>query len=460
MTEKPLELQAALAHIDERWDDARTRRGLERAKRSLRRRSQRRRAAAGFGALAAVAMLVWVSDRRSDEARAELAALPSTSTGADRSPLPAAARDASSASVRGPMPLSEAEPLLLADGSRIVPRGAGSRVVVIEDSARSVRLELVSGRARFEVVPRAERVFRVQSGEVSVEVLGTIFDVTRADGGVTQVVVERGRVRVSWPGDQRELSAAEQGSFPPAPDGRALAPSAAQAHGQHGRALDRRGHTPGVDQQALGGDAGLRPGDPPPVDHMSSRPAAASGRRRSADAAERHARSAPGMTERDAARARPAAGGGWRERVARGDYVGGYAQLREAGTVPSNVEELLLAADAARLSGHAEAALPHLRRVVDAHASDSRAALAAFTLGTVLMQQLGRPREAGAAYARARALALHASLAQDALARQVEAAHRAGEPAQARELAAEYLARYPQGRRTDDVRRFAGLPSQ
>jgi transmembrane sensor len=121
------------------------------------------------------------------------------------------------------------------------------------------------------------------------------------------------------------------------------------------------------------------------------------------------------------------------------------------------VQELLLAADAARLSGHPAQAEPFLRRVMERHASDPRASLAAFTLGGVLMNQLGRPREAEAAYARARALSLSDALAQDAVARQVEAAHRAGDTTRARKLALQYLDRYPNGRRVNAVRRFGGL---
>jgi transmembrane sensor len=67
------------------------------------------------------------------------------------------------------------------------------------------------------------------------------------------------------------------------------------------------------------------------------------------------------------------------------------------------------------------------------------------------------PREAEAAYARARATSLSGALAQDALARQVEAAHRAGDDGLARSLARDYLERYPQGRRVNAVRRFGGL---
>ncbi|HKU40862.1 MAG TPA: FecR family protein [Polyangiales bacterium] len=149
---------------------------------------------------------------------------------------------------------------------------------------------------------------------------------------------------------------------------------------------------------------------------------------------------------------------GWRERAEQGDFEHAYELLeRTKQPVADDVEELLLAADSARLSGHPEAALPYLQRVIARHAKDSRAGLAAFTLGGVFMQQLGRPREAEAAYARARELSLNASLSEDALARQVEAAHRAGDPARARALAEEYLARYPRGRRVHAVQRFGGL---
>jgi transmembrane sensor len=148
----------------------------------------------------------------------------------------------------------------------------------------------------------------------------------------------------------------------------------------------------------------------------------------------------------------------WREPAEQGDFEHAYELLaRMPQPVVDNVEELLLAADTARLSGHPGAALPFLRRVISHHSQDSRAPLAAFTLGGVLMQQLGQPREAEAAYARARELSLNSSLAEDALARQVEAAHRAGDSSRARTLATEYLSRYPNGRRVHAVQRFGGV---
>jgi len=138
-----------------------------------------------------------------------------------------------------------------------------------------------------------------------------------------------------------------------------------------------------------------------------------------------------------------------------------YARAMEVirakpSVVRDNGEELMLAADAARLSGDVGAALPYLKRVTEQHATDSRAPLAAFTLGRILLFELGRPAEARKAFALTRRLSSHGALAEDALAREVEAAARAGEHDAARALGEEYLRRYPQGLRRSEVQRFAG----
>lgn len=147
----------------------------------------------------------------------------------------------------------------------------------------------------------------------------------------------------------------------------------------------------------------------------------------------------------------------WRRLAESGDFGGAFEALSRA-EVRDRPEELLLAADAARLSNHPREALTYYQRVVRDHASDPRAPLAAFTMGRVLLTQLGRPREAATAFARARALAGGGSIAEDALAREVEARALAGDTERARALAEEYAARYPSGQRLRAVRRFGGLP--
>jgi transmembrane sensor len=368
MSEPVRELDAAVTQLADRWDTQRTERTLYALHQKRRRRQQRQRVLVGVGALATLGTLLLVTLR---EPAARAPELPGSR----------------------PQAAASALHLQLADGSEVALRDERSRVQVHEASRSRVSVELLAGQARFEVLHREERVFRVRSGEVSVEVLGTAFEVER-EATRSRVVVLRGRVAVTWSTGRTELAAGEAGWFPRAAES---------------------------DETKLS--------ETPPI--------------------------APKHAPRKPAKAAP---GAWREPAEQGDFEHAYELLAQVQQpVADNVEELLLAADTARLSGHPQAALAFFQQVIERHAHDSRAGLAAFTLGGVLMLQLGQPREAEAAYARARALSLNASLAQDALARQVEAAHRAGDAAHARALANEYLARYPKGRRVHAVQRFGGL---
>jgi transmembrane sensor len=147
----------------------------------------------------------------------------------------------------------------------------------------------------------------------------------------------------------------------------------------------------------------------------------------------------------------------WRPLAERGQYEDARRALRKAGpsAVRDDTADLLLAADAARLSGHPAEAVPYLERVLRGHAHDPRAELAAFTLGRVLLDELGRPREAVDAFAAARSSG--GPLAEDALARQVEALSRAGDVARSRDLGLLYRRLYPNGRRAKAVSKFGGL---
>jgi transmembrane sensor len=151
-----------------------------------------------------------------------------------------------------------------------------------------------------------------------------------------------------------------------------------------------------------------------------------------------------------------AAGESWRALARRGRHKDAYALMQ--GLRPQQVgdaEDLLAAADVARLSGHPGQAIPFLERVLVDFRSDPRAPVAAFGLGRILLPS--RPAAAAARFAEARALAPAGALAEDALAREVEAWSRAGAPGKARAAAAEYLRRYPQGSRASQVRELGGL---
>jgi transmembrane sensor len=120
-------------------------------------------------------------------------------------------------------------------------------------------------------------------------------------------------------------------------------------------------------------------------------------------------------------------------------------------------DALLEAADAARLNQQPKAAVVYLRRLLREHTTSSVAPLAGFTLGRVLLESLGQPSEAAAAFALARRKAPQGSLAQDALAREVEALSKAGRSREAYERAQSYVQQYPTGRRLRAVRLFGGL---
>jgi transmembrane sensor len=164
-----------------------------------------------------------------------------------------------------------------------------------------------------------------------------------------------------------------------------------------------------------------------------------------------------GEDPRPESRPTAASAASWRPLAERGQYEEARRALRKAGpsAVRDDTADLLLAADAARLSGHPEEAVPYLERVLRGHARDPRAGLAAFTLGRVLLDELGRPSEAVEAFARVRSSG--GPLAEDALAREVEALARAGDVTRSREQALLYRRLYPNGRRAKAVSRFGGL---
>jgi transmembrane sensor len=151
----------------------------------------------------------------------------------------------------------------------------------------------------------------------------------------------------------------------------------------------------------------------------------------------------------------------WRALVQSRDWADAYKEMKRADpkTVRASVDALMAAADAARFGGHPDEAPSYLKEVLEDHSRHAMAPLAAFTLGRVYLEQLGAAEKAAAAFARARALAPAGALADDALAREVEAWAKAGDRDKARARAREYLERHPSDRRAAAVRRHADLPA-
>lgn len=295
-------------------------------------------------------------------------------------------------------------PLLLFDRSLAIPFGPADQLRLKEDTRYHTVIELVQGRARFDIVPRPERLFRVEAGGVAVEVLGTSFTVERTASLVT-VAVERGRVRVLWAGQQRELDAGRWQSFPPPPD--PIAEGAVRAAKEIGM---------------------------PAVPAAHAQPAIA---------AAKEFRTPP----RRAVLATPAS----RESAIPPDAEPPRILLRPAG-------RLLQEADAARLGPDPAAAVGPLQELLREHRADLRAPLAAFTLGKLQLEELKRPAEAARNFALARALDPDGPMAEDAQAREVEAWDKAGQPDRARACAEEYVRRYPSGSRRLLVQRHGHLP--
>jgi transmembrane sensor len=146
----------------------------------------------------------------------------------------------------------------------------------------------------------------------------------------------------------------------------------------------------------------------------------------------------------------------WRQLARQGRYQEAFKILaRYPSRVKSRVDDLMLAADVMRLSGRPKQAVGYLEQVLKRHGRDPRANLAAFTLGRVFLDALGRPLQAARAFRTAGGGA--SPLAEEALAREVEAWSRAGEMTRAKRAALQYVNRYPKGPRVDVVRAFGGL---
>lgn len=324
------------------------------------------------------------------------------------SEAPRVATDERSGDATRPILPRATEVRVTRDG-RVEVDGDATGVRTREATSRRVVLELRAGAARFEVAPHPERTVEVQAGEARITVLGTAFIVEHHEAAV-RVEVVYGEVDLDCHGSSHLLRTGDQ---------RDCANESADAPRSEGP-RDGRAHESVLSSPRL--ERGERP----------------SSRRRIET---------------------PTGAGDWRDLAAEGDFDGAYRAMQAPGAraVTDHPEELLKAADVARLSGHAAQAIGPLERILTQHARDPRAPLAAFTLGRLHLDELGNPRAAAEAFALARRLRSDGPLAQDALAREVEARSRAGEDRVAQRLAEEYVRTYPTGTRIRSVRRFGGL---
>lgn len=94
-------------------------------------------------------------------------------------------------------------------GDAVIDAGSDTSVSVKQDANGTTTLTLERGSVDCDVTPRPNRApFRVLAGGVTVEVVGTRFEVSR-QGNVTRVDVARGKVKVHGKGELRYVSAGE-----------------------------------------------------------------------------------------------------------------------------------------------------------------------------------------------------------------------------------------------------------
>jgi len=286
----------------------------------------------------------------------------------------------------------------LSDGSRIW-LSPGSRLEPVHSTAVSFSAIVAQGQADFDVRPGGPRRWTIECGLATVEVVGTAFSCDRQPGRL-RVAVRHGVVLVRSDHiveHARRLAAGEALELTDS--------AAAQA----------------VVQDPAEDSADVRPS---PVEEVKAEPKRATKR-------------ALAMQS-------------WRDLARSGQHREAFAALGSEGLRRESerlgVNDLLALADVARLSGHpAEAVMP-LERILAEFAHDPQAPLAAFALGRLELDSLGRARAAITAFRRSLELGIPLSLQEDVRARLVEACARSGDASAARRAADEYRAEFPSGR--------------
>jgi transmembrane sensor len=327
----------------------------------------------------------------------------------------------------GPLQLSDGQTLgvieadsgtreiALSDGSTI-RLSSGARIEPLESTGSLFAAMLTRGRADFDVRPRGPRRWFVECGLATVEVIGTAFVCERKPGrlrvAVTRgVVLLRGervpdRIRRLVAGESLELSEAATGAL-----GVGTRPPAAE---NPDRIVQR--------QPSSTTELKNRDGGNPPTRNSSAT--------------------------------------SWRDLAQRGRHGEAFAILGADGLRRESkrlgVNDLLALADVARLSGHPADAVAPLERILIDFASDAQAPLAAFALGRLELDSMGRPQQAATALNKALALGIPRSLREDVRARLVEAYARSGHTDAARRAATAYFDEFPHGHHTRAIEGWLG----
>jgi hypothetical protein len=364
---------------------------------------------------------------------------------------------------------TEPAALVFSDDSEIVLRtGAKARLVELDD--RGLRMILESGHLDARVTPGGGYRWVVQAGPYQVHVLGTVFSVGWSpEEHELQVVVSRGKVRVldsEQEGAERVLVAGDKLTMTRPDQATSTTPGPAAveplvdqpmkpqaepvsvglndgsaallAESDNGGAATRPGSL-GVRASKKARSPGPRGEVPMGVSVGGSLPAA------SVAVEQRGDRDAPG-----------AAAAEWKRLAKAGDYKGAVQAAQRVGVDgllhTSTATDLLLLADAARLSGSVSLASRTLTTIRGRHPAHPNAAVAAFTLGRLASEAQHDDRAAVRWFETYLRQSPSGSLSEGARGRRLAALLRLGDSASARNAARDYLKHHPSGHRASVAR--------
>lgn len=145
----------------------------------------------------------------------------------------------------------------------------------------------------------------------------------------------------------------------------------------------------------------------------------------------------------------------WMRLANLGDYVSALRAVEEEGgfdqlLATATADRLMASVDVARATGQKGRALQALRKVLGQFSGSPEAPLAAWTLGNML-EQVGDPVGAAAAFAQYQRLSPQGDFAEDAVVRQLEALITKGQADEARRLAKSYEAEFPESLRLREL---------
>ncbi len=350
-------------------------------------------------------------------------------------------------------------PVQFSDGTRI-DLAAGARMSVVAPGPHGARLRVDEGAAHFSVMHLPHAAWSVEAGPYVVEVTGTVFDVRWSSADeVVEVRLQSGSVRVSGPmltehatlrpGQHltahlatRELRIDENGgttaapvlSVPPpgaSPPEKIASPDAAAPH-----EIATTAHE--ILEAPTPTSVEARPSaEEPPL--VAARPPAPP------RAVRKSARRVASVDSRAMANWAPQR---WSERVSAGDAKGVVAEAVahgiDAAVTESDAAELVALADAARYAGRTYLAERVLRAQRTRFPGTAAAGAAAFFLGR-LADDRGAAADGLDWYRLYLTEEPQGPYAAEALGREmIGVARISGRPA-ARELAREYLNRFPDG---------------